>query len=341
MKKDNKFTSELRFDIASKDWVIIAPSRRKKPRRQKEKKDKDKKEDVLFSKNCPFCVLDNQEKPTLIMNKGEEVLNLSKWTLVVIPNKYPAVFPSVKLNEKKEGKVYQKMSAVGFHEVVVTKDHNRHIADFKTEEVKELFTAYKKRYFSLMKEKYVNHISIFHNYGELAGASIIHPHSQIITTPLVDVDILGALSNSKKYFKKTGNCVYCQMIKWEKKEKKRIVFENDDFIAVCPFASKHSYQVIISPKKHSPYFEKTSEKEIENLAKAFSVVMKKIKKGLNNPDYNFYIHNAPCDKKNHDYYHYHFTILPRSSFYAGFEMGTRMEIVATEPEEAAKYLRKQ
>ena len=336
MKKDDH-CSELRFDLGSRDWVIVASGRAKKPGSFKKKKETKTPRD----KNCPFCNILTQEKPVLIMNKGEEVSSFAKWTLSVVPNKYPAVIPSSRLEERIEGEIYEKMNAVGFHEVVVTKSHSRHIADFSVEETKEVFNAYKKRYLSLMNEKHVNHISIFHNHGERAGASVAHPHSQIITTPLIDVDLLGALSNSKNHLKKKRECLYCRMIKWEIKDRKRIVFENKDFIALCPFASKSNFQVIVSPKKHSPYFEKAGDGEINNLAEAFLTVMKKIKKGLGNSDYNFYLHTAPCDGKEHNYYHYHWTILPRVSTWAGFEIGTKMEIITIEPEKAAEYLRKQ
>ena len=337
MKEEKDFYSELRFDLVSKDWVIISPNRSNRPKTFK--KEEAKKE--IDIKNCPFCNIDGQEKATLVLNKKKEVFNFSNWTIAIIPNKYPALLPNLDLEEKIEGGIYEKMNAVGFHEIVITKDHKKHMADFSVEEVEEVFLAYKKRYLSLMKERYVNHISIFHNHGETAGASISHPHSQIITTPLIDVDLLGTLSNAKKYYKKTSECIYCKMIKWDKKDKQRIVFENKDFIAVCPFASKYAFQVIISPKKHKPYFEKINEKELREFSIVFSTVMKKIKKGLGEVDYNFYMHNSPCDKKDHSYYHYHWTIIPRSAVYAGFEIGTKMEISVMKPEDSAKFLREQ
>ncbi|MDD2913238.1 MAG: HIT domain-containing protein [Candidatus Pacebacteria bacterium] len=338
MEENKKPPSELRFDLVSKNWVVVASGRAKRPESFKKKK----KKKPLQDKNCPFRTLANQEQPVLMTYKGKEVpFGSKKWTLAVIPNKFPAVVPSLKLNERIEGGIYEKMDAVGFHEVVITKSHSRHMADFKVNEVKEVFNAYRKRYLFLKKQKHVNHISIFHNQGEKAGASVNHPHSQIITTPLIDVDLLGALSNSEKYFKKTNKCIYCKMSDWERKEKERVVFENKEFIALCPFASKSAFQIIITPKKHRPYFEKISEKEITFLSEAFSSVMKKIKKGLGDPDYNFYLHSAPCDGKKHDYYHYHWTILPRTSTFAGFEIGTRMEILVVKPEKAAKYLREQ
>jgi len=338
-----KFPSELRFDLVSKDWVIIATGRAKRPESFKKEKRRRVKES---SKTCPFCKIKTQKEPTFVSIKSKIISggwsNLGKdWTLVVIPNKYPALMPYPELNKTIEGGVYQKMNAAGFHEVVITRDHNKHLGQFQVEQVKEVFDSYHARYISLMDKKFVNHISIFHNHGPEAGASIAHPHSQIITTPLVDSDLNNALTNAQSYYKKNKKCIYCKMSNWEKTAKKRIVFENKSFLAVCPFASKTAFQVIISPKKHLPYFEKITEGDKWQLAEAFQSVLSNMYKGLNNPDYNFYLHTAPSDGKKHDYYHWHWTILPRTAISAGFEIGTGMEISTIEPEKAAEYLKKQ
>jgi UDPglucose--hexose-1-phosphate uridylyltransferase len=131
------------------------------------------------------------------------------------------------------------------------------------------------------------------------------------------------------------------MVKWEEKNKSRLVFKNKDFVALCPFASKSAFEVIISPRKHRPYFELITEKEKQSLAEIFSAVLKKIYQGLGDPPYNFYLRTAPCDGKDYSFYHYHWTILPKLNIAAGFEMGARMEISTIEPEKAAEYLRSQ
>ncbi|MBU4274667.1 galactose-1-phosphate uridylyltransferase [Patescibacteria group bacterium] len=342
IKQKEKFPSELRMDIVSNNWVVIATGRAKRPETFKRKKT-DRKQ--IPPKNCPFCKIETQEKPTLIFSNGKKITGNKKvpknWTTIVIPNKYPAFIKTGALDEKIEGSLYKTMNAVGFHEVVATRDHKKQIADFKTAQVKEIFDVYQERYLGIMNEKFVNHISIFHNHGFAAGASITHPHSQIITTPLIDKDLRTAFSTAQIYFQKHNKCIYCEMNEWEKKAKRRIVFENEDFIAICPFASKTAFEVIISPQKHLSYFERITEKEKWSLAEAFQIVIKKIYKGLNDPDYNFYLHTASCDGKNYDYYHWHWTILPKTAISAGFEIGTMMEISTIEPEKAAEYLRKQ
>ncbi len=299
-----------------------------------------------MKKDCFFCNIETQKSPVLAYSNGERMdINKKKnviknWTTIIIPNKYPAFIPGGDLERIKENGLFEKVNAVGFHEIVVTKDHHKSLPLLPVSHIKEVVDVYADRFKELFKKKSVNYVSIFHNHGVEAGASVYHPHSQIIALPLIDNDLEGALRKAKNYAK-NKKCVYCEMNEWEMKKKKRIIYENNDFIAVCPYASKAAFQTVISPKKHLSYFEKITEKEKENLADMFKKVLGKLYKALNNPPYNFYLHSAPSDGKNHSYYHWHWTILPKTSIWAGFELGVGIEISIIEPEKAAEYLRKQ
>jgi UDPglucose--hexose-1-phosphate uridylyltransferase len=344
MDDKTRFPSELRFDLASRDWVVIATGRAKRPEVFKREKGKQAR---VGKKGCPFCDISTQKTPALVFVNGKRVKMETNdriprnWTTAIIPNKYPAFLPDSVLNKRTEGKLYQAMEAVGFHEVVITRDHDKSLALLKEKEVEEVINAYRTRYLELMNQPFVNYISIFHNHGPESGASIYHPHSQLITTPLIDPDLNKALSNSKRYFKREGRCVYCEMSKWERRFKKRIVFENKNFLVLCPFASKMAFQMIITPKKHLSNFEKITRAQTMDLAQALKVCLFKLYRGLNNPSYNFYLRTAPCDGKEYSFYHWHWTILPKTSVHAGFELGAGMEISTIEPERAAEYLRKQ
>jgi len=339
MRKNKEFPSELRRDLISGNWVIIAKGRAKKPKSFKRKRI----QSTMKEKDCPFCNIETQGPPILIYtSKGEVPINgkiPQDWSFVVIPNKYPALLPSTTLNKREEGELYQTLDAVGYCELVVGRDHKKNMPDFSVREIEVLIDVCQKRYLDLMQKPFVEYISIFQNYGVEAGASQPHPHLQIITTPLIDVDLIVSLANAKKYFEEKKKCVYCQMIEWEMKNKKRIVYENKHFVAICPFASKTAFQVIISPKKHLSNFEEINEEEKNSLANIAHMISKVLNKGLADPAYNFYLHTSPCDGEDHSYYHWHWTILPRTSNLAGFELGTHMEISTIEPEKAAEYLR--
>jgi len=178
-----------------------------------------------------------------------------------------------------------------------------------------------------------------HNYGKEAGASIYHPHSQIFGISIIPPDVQSSLDGSRRYYHKEGKCVHCVMIEYELKDKSRLIFENEHFIAFCPFASRVNYEVRIFPKFHSPNFEKINENQEKQLAEIFRICLNKIYEKLNNPAYNFFIHTAPTTTEHIEHYHWHIEILPRISKWAGFEIGTGIEIITVAPEEAAKQLK--
>lgn len=336
-----KSPSELRLDLVSKDWVVIATGRAKKPETFK----KEKREVMEEPKaSCPFCHINTQEKPTLIFFNGKRIKNSKtipkNWTLIVVPNKYPAILQGESLRERAEGP-YQIMDGIGFHEVVVTRNHVKDMSQFSPKEIKEVIDAYQERYLELMNEKFVNYISIFHNHGYEAGASIAHPHSQIMAIPVTDPDIQNSLISSRRYWDIHQKCIYCKMLKWDKEDGRRIVFENDKFVALCPFASRMAFTVRIYPKTHLSYFERANEEQKSALSEVFQAVLLKLRKALGNPAYNFFLKTSPCDGKDHSHFHWHFEILPRTSIQAGFEFGAGIEISTIEPEKAAEYLRKQ
>lgn len=341
-KSKAKFPSELRFNLVSKDWIVIATGRARRPETFKE--EEERKDTEKSQKACPFCQVETQEKPTLIFVKGKKIApekGIPKdWTTIVIPNKFPAVLPGESLNERAEGP-YQLMDGVGFHEIVVTRDHQKDIPQLKREEVKEVIDAYQERYLEFMNEKFVNYISIFHNHGAKAGASITHPHSQIMAIPVTDPDIENSLISSRRYWDIHQKCLHCEMLRWDKEDGRRVVFENEHFLALCPFASRMAFQIRIYPKTHLSYFERISEKQKLSLSEVLRVALQKLRKALRHPAYNFYLRTSPCDGKDHSHYHWHFEILPRTGIQAGFEFGAGIEISTIEPERAAEYLRKQ
>ncbi len=338
-KKPKKFPSELRSGPISHDWVIIATGRGKRPETFKKEK---REEFVAPKKTCPFCHIE-KEKAILVFSRGKRARNHKMprdWSTLVVPNKYPALVHSDKLNERSVGP-YKKMDGVGYHEVVITKDHSKSLGQFSLNQVKEVIDVYHERYLDLMNEPFVKYVSIFHNHGKEAGASIYHPHSQIIASPVIDPDLNRAVLTAKEYYRKNRKIVYCQMNEWEREARERVVFENKEFLVICPFVSKAAFEMIISPKKHMPYFERVTDENKRYFAEALQASLHKLYKGLDNPAYNFYLHTAPCDGQKYDFYHWHFTILPKTATLAGFELGTGIEISTIEPEVAAAYLRKQ
>lgn len=341
-EKDNSFAAadgkikltELRQDLVTGDWVVIAVGRGKRPEEFAEQEKEEIAEDA--SRPCFFCYPEEtgQEKDVLIYANAE-----GEWSLRVFPNKFPAFARGKKIKHFEEGP-YFGMDGVGYHELVVTRDHQKQIASLSDEAAAEIIDAYQERYIDLMNKKSVNFIEIFHNHGKKAGASIAHPHSQLMAIPVISPYIQSEIDGAEKYHRANKHCVYCAMVEWEVEKQKRVVFENDNFLAFCPFSSRVAFEVWVIPKKHKPYFERITAQEKMEAGEALRMAIAKIYKGLNNPDYNFYLHTSPCDGKDYPHYHWHIEILPRTATWAGFELSTGIEISTIEPEKAAEYLRK-
>jgi len=320
--------SELRRDLVTGNWVAIAKSRMERP----QPKSVSEADDPI--ETCPFedPKKSGNKEPVLLYKDSED------WLLQVIPNKYPA-FAGGECGIISKMGPYSVQDGRGFHEVVITRNHYNHIGLLPEERVREILRAYLTRYLALKKEGCVKYISIFHNHGRKSGASLTHPHSQLVAIPIVPSRIRRSLIGSRIFYKKHKKCVHCAMLDWEREDKKRIVLENNDFIAVCPFISRKAYEVRIFPKKHSSHFERIGESKIQALAQLFQEVFARFFRNVNNPPYNFYLHTAPVDSKAYAYYHWHFEVLPKVEVGAGFELGTGIEISTLEPERAAAILR--
>lgn len=319
--------SELRQDPVTEELAIISTGRAKRPESFKSRQTSVQETPINL---CPF------EDPQA---HGNEIVRAYDSGLKVVNNKFPIVSGRACRSEKRNGPYLVKESA-GYHEVVIFRDHRRSLAELDPREVGQIVAVYRDRFQELKNKECANYILIMHNHGHEAGASVSHPHSQILAIPFVPSDIRRSLDGSRKYYAERGRCVHCNIIEWELKEKTRIVFENKSFAALVPYVPRFSYEVRIFPQKHSSYFEESSEAELADLAEVLKIALAKIYHGLNNPSYNFFIHTPPAEREeNYDYYHWHLEINPRLNTWGGFELGTGGEVIDTDPNEAAEYLR--
>ena len=322
--------SELRQDIVTGDWVVIATGRAKRPDAFAHV------ERVLAREEFdPFEHPEEsgQEKDVLIYRRDD-----GDWSLRVFPNKYPAFSRGKPVKELSEGP-YFAMNGVGYHELVVTRDPRRSLPLLETWQVAEVLDAYQDRFLALMNRKSVNYIQVIHNHGKEAGASLSHPHSQLMAIPVVSPYIELELAGAERYYKSNKQKVYRVIADYESQGKKRVVFENEHFIAFCPFASRGAFEMMIVGKRNNPYFERITEEEKFACAEALQKALQALYAGLNDPAYNFYIHSAPCDGRDYPHYQWHIEILPHTATWGGFELATGIEVSTIEPEVAAEYLR--
>jgi len=326
---------ELRRDPIIGRWVIISTERGKRPTDFHDEKEKPNE------KGCPFCPGNEKMTPGEIIAYGEHgrTRNGPGWWLRVIPNKYPALEVEGVLNRQGEG-MYDKMNGIGAHEVIIeTPVHSKGIPDLTDKEFEDVIWAYRDRIIDLKRDIRFEYILIFKNHGMAAGASLSHPHSQLIATPIVPKRVREEVNGAKNYYEYKERCGYCDMIKQEMSSGIRVVAENEGFVVFCPFAPRFPFEMWLLPKNHSSDFEDIQKYEAVNLAALMKNVIDRMNKVLDNPPYNYLLHTAPLKEPHLAHYHWHIEIIPKLTKVAGFEWGTGFYINPVAPEEAAKYLR--
>lgn len=334
--------AELRKDLVTGRWVIISTARGKRPTDFYPDTHEGKESSV-----CPFCPGNESLTPPEIyaLRPGHPAKDSTGWQIRVVPNKYPALGIDFPLTKKGVG-LYDQMSGFGAHEVVIeTPDHEKTLEDLSVEEIRNVITVCQDRIQDLHRDVRFRYVLLFKNEGVQAGASLSHPHSQLIATPITPKRVKEELAGARAYYRQKERCAFCDMIAEEKEVGTRVVYENEHFITFCPFASRFPFEMCLLPKVHELNFHE-SRQHVGDLAECLKITMEKLDRVLNRPQYNYVFHTAPnlLARKGewqtiHEDYHWHMEIIPRLTQVAGFEWGTGFYINPTLPEDAAKYLR--
>lgn len=324
--------SEMRKDIFSDEWVVFASNRKDKPYNYKHNKNKIEEN---CNKICPFCPgNESMTTPTLYELKNEK-----GWEIRVFENMYPAV--SLTDCENKNDGFYESLGGKGIHEIVVdTPEHKMDTSDENDEHFVRLFKVLGKRLELMMKNENVEYVQIFKNNGPFAGASITHSHWQIMSIPVMAHEQEMALKAYSEYKEKNGRCLMCDIIEHERKEKSRMVFENNEFSVFTPYAARQSYELWIVPKRHISTISELTEEEMISLAGVLKDMIGRVNNIMHNISFNICIQETPKSAPE-GLFHWYIRILPRLGSWAGFEFATRCFINPVVPEFAAEFYRKQ
>lgn len=327
---------ELRRDPIVGRWVIISTERGKRPSDLTSTPPPTNK-----SGFCPFCPGNETRTPPEILayRDGISLPNSPGWTLRVVSNKFPALRIEGDLNREGDG-IYDKMNGIGAHEVIIeSPNHEDTLSTISEKSFEDVLSSYSERFIDLKKDDRFRYILIFKNHGENAGATLEHTHSQLIALPIIPKRVVEELDGSLEYFNFKERCIFCDIIRQEIRQGIRVVDENQDFLAITPYAPKLPFETWIMPKKHESSFENLKKVYYKSLASLFRDTLRRLDKVLNNPNYNFILHTSPLDQLESEYFHWHFEIMPKLTKVAGFEWGSGFYINPTPPEEAASFLR--
>ncbi|MCC9076003.1 galactose-1-phosphate uridylyltransferase [Litorilinea aerophila] len=328
--------SEFRQDPTTREWVLLAPERAKRP---EDFPQHQRPMAPAWDPDCPFCPGNEQRTPE------EETFRIGThagWQVRVVTNKYPALTPTGSLTRRHQGALFTRMDGVGIHEVSIeTPDHARPLAEMEAVEVENVLVAYRTRYNALRHDPRLKIILIFRNQGKGAGTSLAHPHSQLIATPLVPPPIRRKHDVARAYYDDTGRCIYCDLREAEIAAGERLVFQSEHFTVLQPFAPQAPYETWILPNRHVAAFGDVADEELSDLAVVLRDTLRALTAQLQGLDFNYVIQTAPVGEAHLNYYLWHVQIVPRLTTPAGFELGSGISISTALPEETARLLRAQ
>jgi UDPglucose--hexose-1-phosphate uridylyltransferase len=327
--------SELRKDPVTGRWVIISTERRKRPT------------DFRFESvqttpdpTCPFCEGHESMTPAEILShrSNGSHANAPGWNLRVVPNQFPVLRVEGSLDRQGEG-LFDKMSGIGAHEVIIeTPRHDVSMATMGDAAVEQVLWAFQERVRDLKQDRRFRYIIIFKNHGSAAGAALDHSHSQLIALPIVPREVRDEVDGAKAHYLNKERCVFCDIIRQETTDRRRLIMETSEMVAVAPYAPRFPFETWILPRRHQAHYEDAHRHEFSALARALGEILRRMNRMLRNPPYNLLIHSAPVGEAA-DYYHWHVEIIPKLTKVAGFEWATGFYLNPTAPEEAAQVLR--
>lgn len=304
--------------------MIIAPGRSLRPHEFNAQKEK---REIAPEEGCPFENLHESGNEPIALypkNSGEN------WEVAVIPNKFPILEYSPTCPTPILYGPYKILDGRGRHELIVTRDHGKNFSHLSLDEAASLFKIFGEEYSRLIQDPCVEYVSLFNAWGPKAGASIYHPHYQILALPVIPPHIKASLDGSRRYYEKNGRCVHCDLVEFAKKENKRIILENEMAVAIAPFASSQPFEIRIYPKIHTPDFKAADAGLLKGVADVLQKTLTLLEQKLQDPDYNFFIHTAP--RRGAKDYHFHLEILPKTSILGGLEWSTGIIVNIVDPD---------
>ena len=319
--------SQLRLNLLTGRWVTVVPARAQRntdfaPRAQQV--------EAAPDSDCPFCPGSGRPDVPLYETHNAE----GDWTMRVVTNRYPAFEGDESLAVRNLGPVHVMAEASGTHEVFVfSPDHTMRLDMFSDEKIKELMMALKSRFLAHANTPNIRYTQAIVNHGREAGASLSHPHGQLLGLPFVPGEIL---EEERAFERFKGGCIVCTTVEAES-HSERFVLDNEHVAVVCPFWSSSPYELLLMPKAHHQHITDASDDALTAMGLAIRDALAHLVRALGDIAFNLVFHTAPSHHEG--MYHWHVHLWPKLTTAAGFERGTGVMINIVPPEDAAQQLR--
>ena len=319
--------NQLRLNPLTGRWVTVATGRASRP--GDVASDQSAVESVPVDP-CPFCPGHEEETPPAIETSDAE----GDWLLRVIPNRYPAFEGSGSMRVEHLGPVFAKAEATGIHEIVVfTPDHTASWADLDDERAALFMTTLRDRMEDHSHAPGVRYSQAIVNHGRAAGASLVHPHGQLIGIPFVPGELTEEIAGFRRF---SGGCLMCATVEAEQAAGYRLVADTDAVTVITPWWSATPFELLIVPTSHEGHIRKAAPADISAVGCVIRDALKRLRELLGDVSYNVVVHTLPHQAD--DPFHWHIHLLPRVHTIGGFEKGTGVPINIVSPEDACKLL---
>jgi UDPglucose--hexose-1-phosphate uridylyltransferase len=280
---------------------------------------------------CPFCPGNEEETPPALESYGPG----GQWLVRVVPNLYPAFEGTEPLRITDLGPVWRQAPANGVHEVLVlSPDHKNGWADLTDPQAALVMAALRDRMEDHARYSSVQYTQAIVNHGREAGASLEHPHGQLLGIPFVP----GELIEERRGFERhPGDCLLCTVVEEERNAAARVVYEDERVLVLCPFWASTPYELLVIPTTCEPHVAKAAPRDLVGVGQGLRNALRRLADVVGDVAYNVVFHTAPHHA---DWaFHWHVHVVPRLTSVAGFEQGTGVMINLVAPEKATAQLR--
>jgi UDPglucose--hexose-1-phosphate uridylyltransferase len=319
--------SQLRLNPLTGRWVTVAVERAARPgelisRQLAVESDPQRK--------CPFCPGNEEATPPALETYGPS----GTWLVRVVPNLFPAFEGNEALRVQNLGPVFTQATASGVHEVLVfSPDHAATWADLDDKHAGLAMAAIRDRMEDHARHSTVRYTQAIVNAGREAGASLEHPHAQLLGIPFVPGEIAEEEAGFRRF---EGSCILCTLVEAELQAGHRVVIDDERVMVVCPYWSGAPYEMLVIPREHDVHLENGSPADVVAVGRAIRDALALLRARVGDTAYNLVFHTAPHHHEGP--FHWHVHIVPRLTSLAGFEQGTGVMINIVAPELAARHL---
>jgi len=318
----------MRLNPFNGRWVTIVSERAERP---SDFASRQNSLDDARGRPCPFCP-GNEEETWPALETFDEG---GHWKMRVVPNRYPAFYGSGGFVVEHRGPVHVAADATGTHEVFIySPNHHSGLGDLDDDHAAEFMQALKRRLTDHAAESGVRYTQVIVNHGREAGASLAHPHAQILGLPFVPTEML---DEERAFARFAGGCVGCTTIDAEEAADERVVFSDDDVVCIAPYWSGAPYELLIIPRRHESHLQSADDASLAAVGRAIRDAVRSLNSALGDVAFNLGVHSAPHEHSGE--YHWHVHLWPNLVTQAGFERGTGVMINVVPPEDAAASLR--